>query len=67
MATIILRKVWGDLGYHKARTLLAVLSIAAGVFAMGLAFGALGAMRAIGTTATGIVEVFCGEGFCWAC
>jgi len=62
MATIILRKVWGDLVYHKARALLAVLSIAAGVFAVGLAFGALGVLRAVGTTATGIVEVFCGEG-----
>jgi hypothetical protein len=62
MATLIFRKVLGDLARNKARTLLAVLSIAAGVFAVGLAFGALGVLRAIGTTATGIVEVFCGEG-----
>jgi hypothetical protein len=41
MTTPILRKVWGDLARNKARTLLAVLSIAAGVFALGLAFGAL--------------------------
>ena len=46
MTTIILRKVWGDLTHHKARSLLAVLSIAVGVLALGLAFGALGAMHA---------------------
>ena len=46
MTILILRKVWGDLAHNKARTLLAVLSIAAGVFAVGLAFGALGVMRA---------------------
>jgi putative ABC transport system permease protein len=46
MATLIFRKIWGDLAHNKARTLLAVLSIAAGVFALGLAFGALGVMRA---------------------
>ncbi len=32
-------KVWFDLWHHKARTLLAVLSIAAGVFAIGSIFG----------------------------
>ena len=32
-------KVWFDLWHRKARTLLAVLSIAAGVFAIGAIFG----------------------------
>jgi putative ABC transport system permease protein len=32
-------KVWSDLWNNKTRTLLAVLSIAAGVFAMGMMFG----------------------------
>lgn len=32
-------KVWYDLWHHKARTLLAVLSIAAGIFAIGGIFG----------------------------
>jgi putative ABC transport system permease protein len=36
---VIWRKVWSDLWYHKVRTLLAVLSIAAGVFAVGAIFG----------------------------
>ncbi len=62
MTTLIFRKVLGDLAHNKVRTLLAVLSITAGVFAVGLAFGALGVLRAVGTTASGIVEVFCGEG-----
>lgn len=34
MMTIILRKVWGDLTHNKARTLLAVLSIAVGILAL---------------------------------
>jgi len=59
MTTLIFRKVLGDLAHNKVRTLLAVLSITAGVFAVGLVFDVL---HAIGTTATGIVEVFCGEG-----
>ena len=48
MTTIILRKVWGDLAYHKVRSLLAALSIAAGVFGAGAGPwpGALGVMRA---------------------
>lgn len=32
-------KVWHDLWHYKVRTLLAVLSIAAGVFAVGVVFG----------------------------
>ncbi len=36
---VIWRKVWSDLWHHKVRTLLAVLSIAAGVFAVGAIFG----------------------------
>ncbi|MCA9952640.1 MAG: ABC transporter permease [Anaerolineales bacterium] len=32
-------KVWFDLWHHKGRTMLAVLSIAAGVFAIGAIFG----------------------------
>lgn len=36
---VIWRKVWFDLWHHKVRTLLAVLSIAAGVFAVGAIFG----------------------------
>jgi putative ABC transport system permease protein len=32
-------KVWHDLWHHKSRTLLAILSIAAGVFAIGAIFG----------------------------
>ncbi|MFQ5616462.1 MAG: FtsX-like permease family protein, partial [Anaerolineales bacterium] len=36
---VIWTKVWFDLWHHKARTLLAVLSIAAGVFAIGAIFG----------------------------
>jgi len=39
------RKVWRDLAHSKARTTLAVLSIASGVFALGLALGALNVMR----------------------
>jgi putative ABC transport system permease protein len=37
---VIWRKVWRDLAHNKARTVLAVLSIAAGVFALGLTVGA---------------------------
>jgi len=36
---VIWHKVWFDLSHNKTRTLLAVLSIAAGVFAMGAIFG----------------------------
>jgi putative ABC transport system permease protein len=37
--SVIWYKVWSDIWHNKARTLLAVLSIAAGVFAMGATFG----------------------------
>jgi putative ABC transport system permease protein len=37
--SVIWNKVWSDLWHHKVRTLLAVLSIAAGVFALGAIFG----------------------------
>lgn len=37
--SVIWNKIWSDLWYHKVRTLLAVLSIAAGVFALGAIFG----------------------------
>ena len=36
---VLIDKVWFDLWHRKARTLLAVLSIAAGVFAVGTMFG----------------------------
>ena len=36
---VIWYKVWFDLWHNKTRTLLAVLSIAAGVFAVGAIFG----------------------------
>src|SRR5512145_2685634 len=36
---VIWHKVWFDLWHNKTRTLLAVLSIAAGVFAVGSIFG----------------------------
>jgi len=36
---VIWKKVWYDLWQHKFRTLLVVLSIAAGVFAVGITFG----------------------------
>lgn len=39
MSSVIWNKVWSDLWQHKARTLLAVLSIAAGVFAVGAILG----------------------------
>ncbi len=37
--SVIWKKIWSDLWHHKARTLLAVVSIAAGVFALGAIFG----------------------------
>ncbi|GAB4411062.1 MAG: FtsX-like permease family protein [Anaerolineae bacterium] len=37
--SVIWRKVWFDLWHNKVRTMLAVLSIAAGVFAIGAVFG----------------------------
>ena len=43
--SIVWRKVWRDLWGNKARTLLVVLSIAVGVFAMGLIFGSYSTMR----------------------
>ncbi|MFN2119254.1 MAG: ABC transporter permease, partial [Anaerolineales bacterium] len=36
---VLWHKVWFDLWHNKTRTLLAVLSIAAGVFAVGAMFG----------------------------
>ncbi len=36
---VIWHKIWFDLWHNKTRTLLAVLSIAAGVFAVGAIFG----------------------------
>lgn len=36
---VIWHKVWYDLWHHKARTLLVILSITAGVFAIGAIFG----------------------------
>jgi putative ABC transport system permease protein len=39
-------KVWRDLARNTARTLLAVLSTAVGVFTLGLVFGMSGVMRA---------------------
>lgn len=37
--SVVWRKVWFDLWHNKVRTLLAVLSIAVGVFAIGAIFG----------------------------
>jgi putative ABC transport system permease protein len=37
--SVIWQKVWFDLWHNKVRTLLSVLSIAAGVFAIGAIFG----------------------------
>lgn len=45
MTTIILRKVWGDLTHNKARSLLAVLSIAVGALALASLWPALVAAR----------------------
>ncbi len=39
------RKLWRDLARNKARTVLAVLATAVGVFALGLTFGLTGVMR----------------------
>ncbi len=39
MRSAIWNKIWSDLWTHKVRTLLAVLSIAAGVFALGAILG----------------------------
>jgi putative ABC transport system permease protein len=41
---VIWHKVWRDLAHNKARTALATLSIAVGVFALGLTVGARGVM-----------------------
>ncbi|MCB0192198.1 MAG: ABC transporter permease [Anaerolineae bacterium] len=37
--SVIWNKVWSDLWHHKIRTVLAVISISAGVFALGAIFG----------------------------
>ena len=42
---VIWHKVWRDLAHNKVRTALAVLSIATGVFALGLVFGMRGLME----------------------
>ncbi len=42
---VMWRKVWRDLATNKARTLLVVLSTAAGVLAIGLVLGLSGVMR----------------------
>ena len=46
MGGVVWKKVWRDLTHSKARTALAVLSTAVGVFALGLVFGMSGTMRA---------------------
>ena len=43
---VIWHKVWRDLAHNKVRTALAVLSIATGVFALGLVFGMHGLIDA---------------------
>jgi putative ABC transport system permease protein len=43
--SIIWRKVWRDLANNKLRSLLVAVSIAVGVFALGLVFGLSGLMR----------------------
>ena len=43
--SITWRKLWRDLAHNKARTVLAVLATAVGVFALGLTFGLTGVMR----------------------
>lgn len=43
---VVWRKVWRDLAHNRARTILVVLSIAAGVFALGLVLGASGLVDA---------------------
>ena len=44
--SVIWLKVWDDVWHHKSRTLLAVLSIAAGVFSVGAIFGMVDQMLA---------------------
>lgn len=44
--SVIWYKVWADIWQHKARTLLAVLSIASGVFAIGTIFGLVDQLQA---------------------
>jgi len=46
MASVVWKKVWRDLAHSKARTALATLSTAVGIFAIGLVFGLSGTMRA---------------------
>ncbi len=43
------RKLWRDMTHNKARTVLAVLATAVGVFALGLTFGLSGVMREVMT------------------
>ena len=50
--SVIWAKVWFDLWHNKVRTLLAVLSISAGVFAVGAMFG-MAAESGAGRTARG--------------
>jgi putative ABC transport system permease protein len=45
MMGVVWKKVWRDLAHNKARTALAVISTAVGVFALGLVFGLSGVMR----------------------
>jgi putative ABC transport system permease protein len=42
---VIWNKIWRDLASNRARTLLAVLSTAVGIFALGLVFGLSGVLR----------------------
>ncbi len=44
--SVLWQKVWDDLWHHKSRTLLAILSIAAGVFSVGAIFGMVDQMLA---------------------
>ena len=43
---VVLKKVWRDLMDNKVRTVLVVLSIAVGVFALGLVFNMRDAVQA---------------------
>jgi putative ABC transport system permease protein len=43
--SVVWGKVWRDLAHNKARTTLAVLSTAVGIFALGLVFGLSGVMH----------------------
>lgn len=43
--TVTWFKIWRDLAHNKARTALVVLSIAVGVFAVGMVFGGYGMMN----------------------